>query len=173
MLRLTIVLLLGLFATLSIFGAPPESSSSEIELAGTGAPAVTETQDTVSDRAPVVAVIAEPTVADQRVSEAVAAAPLPAQPAALNLAIQQVSLEVADAPTIADDATADIWYVTGGRVNLRPAPTTGNTPITQVLRGDAAAVLEFRQDGWAYIRTANGQEGYLSSQFLSIDRPNG
>lgn len=62
---------------------------------------------------------------------------------------------------------ADIWFVSGSRVNLRAGPSTGNSIVTSLTQGTATEVIAF--DGsWAHLRVVEtGVEGYMARRFLS------
>ncbi|NND19068.1 MAG: SH3 domain-containing protein [Silicimonas sp.] len=76
------------------------------------------------------------------------------------------------APATPENAlAADLWYVSGTRVNLRAGPGTGNAVVGQLALGDAAEVLR-DQDGWYEIRAADGAvSGWIYGKFLSETAP--
>lgn len=77
------------------------------------------------------------------------------------------------AQTIAQaQASGDVWYVTGSRVNMRSGPSTANGVIVSLGRGAATEMIALEANGWARIRDLNsGQTGYMSSKFLSRSAP--
>lgn len=67
--------------------------------------------------------------------------------------------------------TAELWYVTGTRVNLRSGPGTGNAVVGQMVLGDAAEVLD-DQNGWYQVRAEDGRvTGWIFGEFLTDSRP--
>jgi len=86
------------------------------------------------------------------------------------------SIMVATAETASDvskiaEPTADYWYVTGSRVNLRQGPGTSNPVVGQVTWGTEAEVLS-DHDGWYEIRLADGSvSGWIFGKFLNDTRP--
>lgn len=83
------------------------------------------------------------------------------------------SAEAAPAPAsaVAPAQTANLWYVTGSRVNLRAGPGTGNAVVGQLFLGDATEVLG-DQDGWYQVRTADGAvSGWIFGKFLAEQQP--
>lgn len=80
---------------------------------------------------------------------------------------------VAATETVATEAstTKSYWYVTGGRVNLRKGPGTGNAVVGTVTLGVEAEVLG-DQNGWYQIRTSDGAStGWIYGKFLGEKRP--
>lgn len=76
-----------------------------------------------------------------------------------------------EAPAPESTAIAELWYVSGTRVNLRAGPGTGNAVVGQLALGEAAEVLG-DQDGWYQIRTADGAvTGWIYGKFLSETKP--
>jgi len=65
------------------------------------------------------------------------------------------------------------WVVSATRVNVRQGPSTRYSVMTKLSKGDAADVIEILDNGWAFIRTENGQRGYLSAQFLKKQEQQG
>lgn len=72
-----------------------------------------------------------------------------------------------DAPAATEQSAADIWEVTGSRVNLRAGPGTGNAVVGQLSLGAEAEVLG-EGDGWYQIRTVDGgTSGWIYGKFLA------
>lgn len=68
-------------------------------------------------------------------------------------------------------SNAQLWYVTGSRVNLRRGPGTGNPVVGQVTWGAEAEVLS-NENGWYEIRLADGSvSGWIFGKFLNDQRP--
>lgn len=76
----------------------------------------------------------------------------------------------APAPTaVTGDGTR--LYVTGTRVNMRSGPGTGNAVVAALDRGTEVEALGEAAGDWVEIRTAAGERGFMSNQFLSPDAP--
>lgn len=75
------------------------------------------------------------------------------------------------AGTGATPALPALVYVTGTRVNLRAGPSTDTDIIAALDLGTEARVLSADTDGWYQIEIAGGLQGYMSTDFLSVDRP--
>ena len=60
-------------------------------------------------------------------------------------------------------------------INVRPAPSTANTPIGQLLPGAQVIVLGFNPSGdWVNVRLDDGREGWVSAALVQvIDNPAG
>ena len=169
MIRLTVATLAALYAVLYVFGdetrrpaeavSRAEAPALDLPLAG----ALTETTEVTK-------------VARSRISES----------EAVRLALEaghnarnerkakpmrgSVVLASAD-PMQAPAISAEMWYVTGARVNLRQGPGTSNPVVGQVTFGMAAEVLDNR-DGWYRIRLADGSaSGWIFGKFLDDERP--
>ncbi|MEP3298481.1 MAG: SH3 domain-containing protein [Pseudoruegeria sp.] len=87
---------------------------------------------------------------------------------------QMLAVHSSDAPvgyqniglTNATSNAADIWYVSGNRVNMRSGPSTQNQVVAALARGTATELLG-RTGGWVHIRDLNsGNTGYMSANFL-------
>lgn len=58
--------------------------------------------------------------------------------------------------------------VTGHAVNLRAGPSTGDTVLTALLRGEQAELIETLGNGWVQVRTRpGGTVGYMSDRFIA------
>lgn len=84
----------------------------------------------------------------------------------------QISVSSRDAPVgyttgLLDDA--EIVEVTGNRVNLRQGPSTSARVVGALTRGTHAEIVS-REGGWVELRTANGQQGYMSAKFVAPAR---
>ncbi len=90
----------------------------------------------------------------------------------LGNAIAATEPVVASEKVVAEASAAkSYWYVTGGRVNLRKGPGTGNAVVGTVTLGVEAEVLD-DQNGWYQIRTADGaSSGWIYGKFLGEQRP--
>lgn len=151
MIRLTLLLLAGLFATLQIGGRDGGAQRLGLIQAAEDAAELSARQaipDPVApapDAAPVtVAFTPSPRVIT------------PAPPAA--------SAEIA--------VQADIRYVTGRAVNVRGGPSTRTEVVGKLQRGDAVTVAFVDDTGWARIRVeGDGVDGYMALSFLSEVAP--
>lgn len=82
----------------------------------------------------------------------------------------QPSPEFGGAP-VADADDGPVLYVTASRLNMRSGAGSGN-PVVGALDGGSAVRPIGPADGdWVQVRTASGQEGYVSGQFLSPEAP--
>lgn len=61
--------------------------------------------------------------------------------------------------------------VTASRVNLRGGPGTDHAVVGALDRGALVTPLAPEADGWQHVRSADGAEGYLATQFLSAPLP--
>ena len=66
---------------------------------------------------------------------------------------------------------ANLWYVSGTRVNLRAGPGTGNEVVARLTLGTKAEVLGDIAADWIEIRTADGTAGWISSKYLTQTAP--
>lgn len=64
-------------------------------------------------------------------------------------------------------SAGELGVVTGNVVNLRTGPGTTNAVIAKVAKGESYPVLT-QSDGWAKIRLNNGQEGWISRDYLNV-----
>lgn len=70
-----------------------------------------------------------------------------------------------------EQAMAEMWYVTGSRVNLRAGPGTDKAVVGNLTFGTEAEVLSDK-DGWFEIRAADGvTSGWIFGKFLADSRP--
>ena len=75
----------------------------------------------------------------------------------------------AEAEAVAEtgDTPAGQRQVTANRVNLRAGPGTGHAVVGALSRGARVTPLAPEADGWQQVRSENGAQGYLATQFLS------
>lgn len=75
-------------------------------------------------------------------------------------------------PAPATGAAEETGYVTGSVVNLRGGPSTADAVVGTARLGDAAAVLERREDGWVRVRigATSDRATWIFGQFLD-ERP--
>lgn len=76
------------------------------------------------------------------------------------------------APDRAAAATASsegrVMYVSGRSVNVRGGPSTRNSVVGRLTRGEAVTVVWVEDNGWARIRVeGDGVDGYMAMDFLS------
>lgn len=120
----------------------------------------------------------------QQERNAAIAIPLHDRQAAIEAALHatengHVPAPVAPAPvavtldsTLPPAPSADAWYVTGNRVNLRQGPSTATSVIGQASFGQQARVIEEMSNGWFHIEIADGSTtGFIYGQFLSRQAP--
>ncbi|MBM7069786.1 SH3 domain-containing protein [Actibacterium sp. 188UL27-1] len=92
---------------------------------------------------------------------------------AANLANQPIEPpEVQPTDTrLAEPDETIVLYVTGRRVNLRAGPSTNDTVLGRVSRGDAVELVDYEENGWARIRVAGlSADVFMSGDFLSDSR---
>ncbi len=61
----------------------------------------------------------------------------------------------------------NVFRVTNDFVNIRSEPSTGGSNVGRIERGEAVTLLSFVDASWAKIKTAAGQEGYVSARYIS------
>ncbi len=66
--------------------------------------------------------------------------------------------------TVPAVSAGDAVVITAGRLNVRSGPGTKNPVQFAVRRGDRVSVIE-KSGGWFHIRTADGEEGWLSGKY--------
>ena len=159
MFRLTAVLLAGLYATMVIWGEAPDSDvavtradSMSPAVAGLGAAPVAA-QDRSSGPDDLSALTER-----EAVEVALEAAGTPTEPVEAPAAAPAASEEEPD---------ADLWYVTGARVNLRSGPSSSAAIIGGVSLGDRAELLSDPEASWIRIRTERGLEAWIFGRYLS------
>ena len=170
MIRLTLLLLVGLFATLQIegrdtgqmrFGLIEAEKDAEILAKAAAAKPV--------NKAPV-----------ETVAIGNAATPIDRVPQDVEVAFATTPRVIAPAATETASATpqpaaekpGDVRYVTGGSVNVRGGPSTRDGVIEKLSRGDAVTVVWVEDNGWARIRIeGDGIDGYIAVNFLTDVAP--
>ena len=77
----------------------------------------------------------------------------------------------ADPPAEALETEAAIGTVrvTASRLNVRAAPSTGDTVVTTVRRGQRAELLAVA-NGWSRIRLSGGEVGWVASRYVREDK---
>lgn len=156
MFRLTALLVLSLFAVMSIWGDRPEgdvvvarADSFSPALAGLGGAAPpAEADEGASSISAQEAVEMALAAGEKREDEPVTAAATVPEPAV-------------------EEDEGPIVHVTGARVNLRDGPTTNSAIVGTVSRGDTAEPLTDLGDSWVRIRTERGIEAWIYGRFLS------
>jgi len=78
-----------------------------------------------------------------------------------------VSPPVTAAVTVPAPAPAH-WHVTAASLILRDGPGAGHLPIGRLHQSDPVEIVS-RVDGWARIRTATGQIGFVALEFLEAE----
>ncbi len=174
MIRLTLILLAGIFATLSVAGRDPGKPA-----APGGEVAVTRAETDLQDGALRRLALGDERGAIARAMTATdrheAAAASGASRPALRRAWGESRAEEADlldsgavTPAEAAPAGADMARVNAARVNLRAGPSTANQVLDQVVRDQEVRVLETDEDGWARIAVPEtGFEAWIFGRFLS------
>lgn len=180
MLRLTILLCAGLYATLLIGGADRgqkrmglvEAEQEAALLAEQQSAALLQTE-LVSNEA---AVRAPEPQAARLISVAFSSNDPVISPAALSARPEEPVAAAAPVPVVeavfAEDSAAEVMFVTGRSVNVRFGPSTGEDVIARLARGEAVTIVERQDNGWARIRIeGDGVEGFMSLDFLSDVAP--
>ena len=171
MIRLTLLLLAGMFATLQIGGR--DNGQMRFGL-------VEAEKEAALARSIAVSTDAAQTVAQNDNI-------LPAEPVVIGTATPVVEVAFAPAKVVApaetDAATTktaarkterlgEIRYVSGRSVNVRSGPSTRDTVVDKLARGDEVSVVWVEDNGWARIRIeGDGIEGYMSADFLTENAP--
>lgn len=68
-------------------------------------------------------------------------------------------------------APTDTLYITGNSVNFRAGPTTSDTVVGKLSRGEMVTAIGERSGDWVEIRDGEGRTGFISAQFLSASQP--
>ncbi|MES2777744.1 MAG: SH3 domain-containing protein [Bacteroidota bacterium] len=71
--------------------------------------------------------------------------------------------------TVAADATTTQYIVTtiSSNLNIRKGPGLGQPIIGKAAHGEIVTVLSKYNDDWYLVRSADGEEGYSNTKFLS------
>ncbi len=173
MIRLTLILLAGIFATLSVAGREAAVTGSGDDVAGTrsstGRSTAAAERLALADERDAVARALSATDSYE------AAGADAADRSALWRARAEAGFDEADlleagpvTPAQAAPGNADLARVNADRVNLRAGPSTANQVLDQVVRDQRLRVLEARADGWARISVPEtGFEAWIFGRFLS------
>jgi len=185
MLRLTLFLLVAIYAVMIIFSdAPPEGFQAARDevvtvpgdpTAPEEDPALHETPDgrlvltTEEGEDIVIDAVVEPAdTTGERIT--LGATPPTAAPeqAAPEAEAPEITAEAPPAASPGPSATTpERLRVTGDRVNFRAGPSTDDAILTALFRGEEVELIERVGDGWAHLQViATGQTGYMSEDFL-------
>ena len=169
MIRMTLLLLAGMFATMQIGGkdngqmrfglmeAEQEAALIAAEAAQLQDTTVARNDTGSADR---------PADADAVVLDA---AYVPAKP--LIVAAKPVVEASANVEAVAE-APIQIKYVAGRSVNVRGGPSTADSVVGKLTRGEAVSVIAVEDNGWAKIRVeGDGIDGFMSLDFLTDTAP--
>ncbi|WP_226782202.1 SH3 domain-containing protein [Oceaniglobus trochenteri] len=181
MIRMVLLLMLGIGATMVIYGNDaglPQGSDAGTLASNTpesNGPGILTRVGTLIEGAAPSQEQGErvPLKDEQRAIEIALAATVPAdEPADAPVRRVQIGNSDADTPEADTPEQEGLWYVTGTTVNLRGGPSTSDAVVGRVRLGQRAEVVEETADGWYRIRTADdGQDGYIFGKFLSPNRP--
>ncbi len=69
-------------------------------------------------------------------------------------------------PSAVTVPTSEHWHVIAGALTLRDGPGAGHSPIGRLHQFDTVEIIA-RVDGWAQVRTAGGQVGFVALAFLA------
>ncbi|RVV97468.1 SH3 domain-containing protein [Mesobaculum littorinae] len=168
MIRLTAMLIAGLYITMAVAGGdrPVDVAGVEVTRGGDigggllGAANASEVDPATGEPKQDRLAIDD---YDGAVARAIAASQSYERPAPARVAVVEPA---SAAPTQAEAAAAkDLWYVSGSNVNLRSGPSTSNPVVGRAAEGDRAEMLE-QEGGWYRIRLETGKTAYIYGKFL-------
>lgn len=81
--------------------------------------------------------------------------------------VPEEAVDAAIADAVEPAPAPQMWVVTGRVVNLRSGPGISNGVVDQVTLGDRAEVLSDPAESWVKIRTESGREAYIYGKFLT------
>jgi Bacterial SH3 domain len=187
MLRLTVLLVAGMFLALLIAGQDrgqlrPGLANAVADAPADPAPVAAPPAEVAAEVAPVGAPKPAPAKAPEPVASATPEpAPEPARdvvqvmedPVFTLSALPTERLQDAAAPDApAADTAGQILYVTADSVNVREGPSTDASVVGKLGAGEAALVVADIDGQWARIVIqGDGMEGYVALRFLSSDAP--
>lgn len=179
MFKMTLALAVALYAGFVVWGDPSEAVSSGESVADipTAMAIVEYERPVILSEAGSEAVVTRAAVSETIVPDAAtiaASAPAPSASATDGGSIGVpvlVSLVQPDGSTAVDPSVevpgADLFKVSGSRVNLRSGPSTANTVVDSLVGGTVTEMLGEEQDGWVQIRdVSSGLTGYMAARFL-------
>jgi Bacterial SH3 domain len=113
--------------------------------------------------------------ATEPLPETIAQVAPPAAPTVFTLADygEPVQADPTSTPAAAETSPdGEIWYVAGNSLNVRSGPSTDDTVVGKLTRGEATLVVWREGDDWARIRIeGDGIEGYVAIRFLTPNVP--
>lgn len=169
MLRLTTLLLAGLYLSLAVFG---RDGGPKTIATATAAPAPASESLSVQDYAEaLIRARATSTKVDNEPKMArIGRMDAPAGWATAPLPEADESVVTVSSKSVAP-ADEDYVYVTGNVVNMRAGPSTSDAVIGQLREGTRAIVIE-ASGNWTKIQdAATGETGFMSAKFLSATAP--
>lgn len=154
MIRLTLVLVAGVFLTLLLAGQDRGQLRDGLRLADAPAPKAERV------------VVAEPraTVVD--------AVFVPQQPVAQAVAAPVAATEITPEPVA--EAPAALRYVVARSANVRSGPSTDDSILGSIQNGEAVLLVldEIPVEGWSRVRIeGDGIDGYVASRLLGDENP--
>ncbi len=185
MIRLTAMLCIALFGTMSVLGEKTHATSAKAFVARDPAPTPEAAQPALLLNASFTPEVIAPPRPKARVIEvAETKAGIKTTPVTFGAATATKVLPPvvkSDAPkgytkkhgtpvehVQAEAGEAQIVIVTGSTVNLRAAPSTKSAVVKRLTRGTRAEVISTGENGWFQIKVAdNGATGFMSSKFLA------
>ena len=81
----------------------------------------------------------------------------------INMPVKQVEQSSGENTRETEYTTA---WVNNNVLNFRPTPSTDNTPIRQLKRGDEVKVIEVDSYGWAKVINEYDEEGFVDNDLL-------
>lgn len=182
MIKMTFTLAVALYAGFVIWGDPgqemtAEASAPNLVLAGSSAEfaqPVIMTQANAADAQVTRAAVIDVIVPDAATIAASAPSPeatlgsgprLIGEPVVVSLV--RPDLPIAAAPQAAQTGSADLYKVSGTRVNMRSGPSTSNAVVDSLSGGTLTEIISDERNGWVEIRdVVSGQTGYMAARFL-------
>ncbi|MEX1662995.1 SH3 domain-containing protein [uncultured Thioclava sp.] len=161
--KLLLVTLAGLFVTLSVLGREMPDDGAKAQIGGDSEPQVTRTASTpdplyapdkIATQAPPqvvpVAAVVTPVIAKSRMPGP-SLKPSP-------------EYRTTEPPEVAGGS---LWVVSAKSLNVRSGPSTSNSALDRIQRGEQVLVIAQRS-GWAQIKIeGDGIEGWVAARFLT------
>lgn len=165
---LMLVTLLGVFMTLDRFGQgdlrterKPEPATRASAATDAGAPSLTAPAAGTLPATPPVDIVPAANQTPER-TQRFPGPPLEPSPEYAGATPEAAQVVPADGPVL---------YVTADRVNMRAGAGTDNPVVASLTGGSAVQALGPTGGEWVQVQTAEGQQGFVSAQFLTSDAP--
>lgn len=92
----------------------------------------------------------------------------------INIMVDLAQQQIDPLPSAAPIQTAPklkVLQTPTGFLRVRETPSTGGKEITRVSPGDELTLLEETNSSWNKVKTSDGKEGYVSSQYIEKIKP--